>query len=191
MKTYKIQELLTKVEKLPSFKAIPDNYWILGIQSQEDKFNQFDDVFFLFLDRKLIFTLTGTTNAGITGLQNYTSYTKSGGCAIVKTEEWYYDLWKHGLHKGKLKALVQNQPIKFFRDWNKNTKAEEIGKMYIGTIGVNFHASTYKYKTNWITKLIGGWSVACQVSNNVDEYYKLLSLVSTQKTISYCLIKEY
>lgn len=69
--------------------------------------------------------------------------TNPKGVAVIKTDEWYYDLWKHGLHKGKMKALVQNRPIKFYRDNNKDSKINEVGTLYEDYIGINFHTVSY------------------------------------------------
>ena len=189
MKSYTDKQLLEKAKSLPSFKQLPANYWLLGVQSNEDKFNEFDDKFYLFKGDKFIMVTTGTTNAGLTGLKNYNTY-NSEGCAVIKTNEWYYSLWTPGFHKGKMKALKQATPIKFYRDWNKNDKAEEIGKLREGIICINFHTATYQ-PGNIITRLIGGWSTGCQVCNNTADYYKILNLIGSQKYVSYCLLKEF
>lgn len=187
---YKTQELLDKVKSLPSFSCLPKGYWILGVQSKEDTFNHFDDKFYLFKGEKFISVSTGTTNAGTTGLMNYSRYNKNG-VLIVKTDEWYYDLWKYGLHRGRMPALRQVRPIKYFRDWNKNQKAEEIGEIKEGIKGINFHTVTYQKNLSLIKRLIGGWSVGCQVINNVGKYYKVLDRVKHQEAVTYCLIKEF
>ena len=64
---------------------------------------------------------TCTTNAGTTGLNNYERY-NSKGCAVVKTNQWYYDLWSFGYHRGKMPALKQVGDILVYRDYNKNQK---------------------------------------------------------------------
>lgn len=190
VKRYTDKELLDKAKSLKSFKGIPPGYWILGVQSKEDTFNHFDDKFYLFKGEKFIVTTSGTTNAGTTGLKNYEKYNKDG-VLIVKTEEWYHGLWKFGYHKGRMPALKQVRPIKYFRDWNKNEKAEEIGKVKEGIRGVNFHTVTYQNNLSLVKKLIGGWSVGCQVINNVSRYFRILNLVKHQNYVTYCLIKEF
>lgn len=189
MKNYTDEQLLNRVKELKSFIRIPNDYWILGVQSKEDKFNEFDDKFYLFKGEKFIMVTTGTTNAGLTGLKNYETY-NSEGCAVIKTDEWYYTLWRPGLHNGKMRALKQYSAIKYYRDWNKNDKAEEIGKMREGIIGINFHTASYQ-PYNVITRLIGGWSTGCQVANNTADYYKILDYIGNQDVVSYCLIKEF
>lgn len=190
VKNYTDEELLERVSSLKSFKGFPPNYWILGVQSQEDVYNQFDDKFYLFKGKKFIMVVSGTTNAGTTGLKNYEKYSKDG-VLVVKTDEWYHGLWKFGHHRGKMPALKQIRPIKYFRDWNKNAKVEQMGKMREGIRGVNFHTVTYTKNLSLIRKFIGGWSVGCQVINNVGRYYEILDLVKNQSYISYCLIKEF
>ena len=190
VRNYKTQELLDKVKSLPSFKGFPQQYWILGVQSNEDTYNYFDDKFYMFKGEKFVAVVTGTTNAGTTGLKNYNRYNRHG-VLVVKTDEWYHGLWRFGYHKGKMPALKQIRPIKYFRDWNKNNKIEEVGKILEGIKGINFHTVLYKKKLSFIRKLIGGWSVGCQVVNNVGKYYYMLDKIKNQKDITYCLIKEF
>jgi len=187
---YGDKELLDRVKSLPSFKRIPKGYWILGVQSNEDETNKFDDKFYCFKGEKFICVSTGTTNAGINGLKGYDKYNKHG-VAVVKTDEWYYGLWKYGKHRGKMEALRQVKPIKYYRDGNKNDKIEEMGKMYEGIIGINFHCNTYSKTSEYVRELIGGWSLGCQVPNLVKIYYRIIGLCKNQSNVSYCLIKEF
>lgn len=187
---YGDQELLDRVKGLPSFKKIPKNYWILGVQSNEDETNKYDDKFYVFKGEEFIMVTTGTTNAGINGLKGYDKYNKYG-VAVWKTDEWYPGVWKFGKHKGKMDALRQVKPIKYYRDGNKNGKSEEIGKEYSGIIGVNFHTNTYNKRSEAIKTLIGGWSLGCQVCNNTPHYNRIIDLVRDQASVTYCLIKEF
>lgn len=186
---YSDEELLNRVKSLDSFKGIPKGYWILGVRSQEDEHNVYDDKFYVFHGEDFIMVTTGTTNPGASSLANYTSY-NSEGSAIVKSDEWYQDLWTFGLHKGKMQALRQLSPIKYYRDGNKDRKSEEVGKLYEGIIYINFHTSSYT-QTEGSGKTIGGWSAGCQVCNQYEDYYRIIGLVKYQHTVTYCLIKEF
>ena len=66
---YNDDELLERVKGLDSFTKFPKNYWILGVQSQEDATNKFDDKFYIFKGVKYVMVTKGTTNAGINGLK--------------------------------------------------------------------------------------------------------------------------
>lgn len=190
VRPYSNKQLVEQVSALPSFKGFPKGYWILGVQSNEDTYNEFDDKFYLFKGKQFITVTSGTTNAGTTGLKHYDRYNPKG-VAVIKTNEWYYDLWRPGYHRGRMRALKQNKPIKYFRDWNKNKKIEEIGKLYKGIIGINFHTVTYQNTLSFWRRYINGWSTGCQVVNHVSKYYWILDRVWNQKTITYCLIKEF
>ena len=128
VRNYTSTELLNKAKSLKSFKAIPDGYWFLGVRSNEDAPNVFDDKGYLFRNEQFIKVFPMTTNAGTPYLQGgFLKYNKVG-TAHVKANEWYYDLWKYGLHRGKMPALVQVGNILIFRDGDMDNKAEEIGK---------------------------------------------------------------
>lgn len=192
VKDYTDKQLLNKVKALESYKGIPKDYWILGVQSEEDTYNVYDDKFYLFRGTKFIMAFSGTTNAGSTGHMEYQTY-NSEGFAAIKTNEWYYDLWSYGLHHGKMEALKQVNKVLYFRDWNKNKKTEEIGTLREGIIGMNFHTASYKIKKGLLGLFISGWSTACQVANNATDYYTVIDLIkeSKQRHVTYCLLKEF
>ena len=189
VRAYTDSQLLNKVKSLPSFKGFPKDYWILGVQSDEDAFNVFDDKFYLFQGEKFILVTSGTTNAGKNGLEKYDSYNKDG-VAVIKTNEFYYNVWKYGLHKGKMRALKQVRNFLISRDGDKDHKIEE--NLSIPMIcGINFHANNYNLDNKEIREIIGGWSLGCQVINNTPNYLKIIDLVEPQKVVSYCLLKEF
>lgn len=189
VRSYTDKELLDKVKSLPTFKGFPKDYWILGVQSLEDTFNTFDDKFYVFKGEKFIMVTSGTTNSGSSGLLNYMKY-KLSGTAIWKTNIIYYGLLRGGLHKGKMKALRMVKAIYHYRDTNLDKKSDEVGPVYFKNIYANFHFNSYK--RGGIKKwLIGGWSLACQVCNDEEDYYKIIDLCYGQDETTYCLIKEF
>jgi hypothetical protein len=189
VKNYNDKQLLDRVKQLQSFKQIPNNYWILGVQSENDEFNVFDDKFYLFNGEQFVLVTSGTTNAGKNGLMKYKTYNPDG-VAVIKTNEIYYDVWKFGLHRGKMEALRQNKPFLISRDGNRDENIDE-NKSFPVMCGINFHANTYNLETTEIKKIIGGWSLGCQVVNNIPKYNKIIELVKSQKIVTYCLIKEF
>lgn len=190
VRKYTDKQLLDKVKELQSYENIPENYWILGVQSNEDAYNQFDDKFYLFKGTKFILVTSGTTNSGASGIMNYDKY-KKNGVAVVKTNEWYYNIWKYGYHNNIMPALKQVKPIKFYRDSNKNIKIEENGELYNDIIGINFHTVSYSKILSLVRYFIDSWSQGCQVINSLKDYYNILSLVKKQDYVTYCLIKEF
>lgn len=195
VRKYTDKELLDKVQTLKSFDGVPDEYWILGVRSKEDKPNKFDDKFYVYKGHQFVTVTTGTTNAGLSILKSgFKKYNKQGA-AIVKSEEWYYDIYKYGLHRGKMEALRQrsSKPILYYRDGDMDSKAEEQGELYRGVIYTNFHGSTYNKGSFLERDKINGWSAGCMVCNKNKEYEKIIKILkdSKQKYFSFCLIKEF
>jgi len=201
VRAYTDQELLNKVKSLPTFTKIPKQRWILGVRSNEDVYNSYDDKFYEFEGEKFIRVLTGTTNAGSGVLRGgFLKYNKRG-VAVLKADEWYYNVWSYGLHRGKMPALIQKgRRVKVYRDGNKNKKVEQIGAPELGWYGINYHTNTYDFSLanlKVVKWAIGYWSAGCQVINDRRkymeqiEYYKKSFENGEQIMVSFCLIDEF
>ena len=141
VKSYTDKQILDRVKSLKSFKGIPQGYWIVGIRSEEDAPNKYDDKFYLFNGEQFVKVVTGTTNPGTPILEGgFLKYNRVGA-AVVKADEVYYDVWKFGLHQGKMPALRQVGNFIVYRDGDKDGKSEEIGAPITGSgYGINFHS---------------------------------------------------
>lgn len=201
VRKYKDQELLTRVKQLPNFKVIPKGRWILGVRSNEDIPNYFDDKFYEFQGETFIRVVKGTTNPATSILLGgYRKYNKKGA-AVVKADKWYYNVWQYGLHKGKMPALLQTgSAITIYRDGDNDNKSEELGKEINGYFGINYHTNTYDFsdKSIKMTKdQIDGWSAGCQVINEREKYltqvewYRHARENDIQESVTYCLINEF
>lgn len=185
------KELLEKVEAIGGTIPNIGKYMIIGVQSQEDAFNLFDDKFYVFDGSSFMMVSTGTTNAGKTALQNFDQYDLEGA-AVWKTNMFYKDLYKPGLHKGKMKALRQEKPIYFYRDSDKDEFAEEQGELHFDIIYANMHGVDYDPFSNVIKQNINGWSFACQVWNIMSQYRNMINATwKRNKFVDYALLKEW
>ncbi len=190
VRPYTDKELLEKVKSLSSFKSIPSGYWLLGVRSLDDLPNRFDDKIYLFKNEDFVLVTSATTNAGTPTLRQFEKINKDGA-AVLKADEWYYNVWKYGKHNGKVEALLQlGNKVKVFRDTDKDDKSEEQGKLQEGYFGINFHPNTYDLSRP-TSNLVGWWSAGCQVVNNVTKYKTIIRLVKPQKYVTYCLINEF
>ncbi|WP_312351237.1 hypothetical protein [Empedobacter sp.] len=191
VKNYTDSQLLNRVKKLKNFIKIPENYWILGVRSKEDRFNEFDDKFYLFKGEQFIMVMSGTTNPGANGLLNPEKYNERG-IAVVVADKWYYNLWTRGLHNGKVIAYRQTAGVDLIRDRNKNKKSGDAGSVSEEfNRGINFHPSDYNLDSKTKKVNIGAWSVGCQVVNDIPKYKELMNLTRLQQVMSYCLINEF
>ena len=191
VRSYTDKQILERIKSLPSFKAIPESKYIVGIRSTEDATNKFDDKFYLFEGETFLHVTTGTTNPGAPVLQGGFLKYNNAGAAVVKSNSWYYDVWAYGLHMGKMPALKQVGPITVHRDGDKDGKAEELGAPITGLYGINFHAATYNNFFRGVQENIGEWSAGCQVVNNKQEHLQWIDLLKAQPRVSYVLLNEF
>ena len=190
VRPYTDKQLLEKVKSLSSFGKIPAGYWLLGVRSLDDLPNRFDDKIYLFKGEEFVLVTSATTNAGTPTLRQFEKINKDGA-AILKADEWYYNVWKYGKHNGKVEALLQlGNKVTVFRDTDKDDKSEEQGKLQEGYFGINFHPNTYDLSKPSGTT-IGWWSAGCQVVNNISNYKLMIGLLKREKLVTYCLINEF
>lgn len=191
VKSYTDKQLLAKVKTLSGFKTIPADYWIIGVRSNEDVPNIFDDKFYLFKGESFIEVASGTTNPGTPVLQGgFLKYNKVGA-AVVKSDKWYYGVWKYGLHMGRMPALIQVGLIDVYRDGDRDGKSEEIGAPITGYFGINFHANSYDPNDKVIRENIGFWSAGCGVVNDKQKHLRWMELMKSQKSVSYVVVNEF
>lgn len=201
VKSYTDEQLLNKVYKLPSFKSIPPGRWIIGVRSNEDFENRFDDKFYEFEGEKFLKVLSGTTNPGGTILRGAFAQYNTSGAAILKSNQWYYGVWKYGLHRGKMPGLLQlGSEVIVYRDGDRDGKSEQLGPEQKGWFGINFHTNTYDFSKPSLKvkqELVGMWSAGCQVSNDREKYAEMMDWYSLalkngkQTHVTYCLLDEF
>lgn len=193
VRNYTTAQLLAQVKKAGNYNGIPENWWILGVRSNEDTYNTYDDKFYIFRGKVCYYVLSGSTNAGAYGIQNFAKW-NSKGVAHIKSNEWYLSVWKRGLHNGRMPALRQVGAFKVYRDGNKTRKLGDVPKDSWTTEyhkGLNFHANNYNLKSKVVNWIVGGWSTGCQVVNNIPGYVKFLNDSKPQEYFTYCLIDEF
>lgn len=191
VKAYTDKQILERVEAIGGEIPNRGKFMILGVQSQEDGFNLFDDKFYIFDGPDFVTVTTGTTNAGRTALLYYDKYNLPGA-AVWKTNEFYKDLFYPGYHKGRMRALRQGKPIKYFRDKNKDERADESGELFEGIIYANFHGCDYDPFSQVIKNAVNGWSFACQVCNRMSDYRQIIRATwARKKKVDYGLLKEW
>lgn len=95
--------------------------------------------------------------------------------------------FKRGLHQGKYPALLQAEPVKVWRDKDKDGKqsASEMATL-TGMFGINIHCSS-------AGEHVGNWSAGCQViqgSTDSPAWRRFMSLVNAdpRQTLPYRLI---
>lgn len=192
VRNYTDKEILDRLMSLDTFTHFPIGFFDTWVRSKEDAVNKFDDKVYTFEFRKgwklpkFKMVTTGTTNTGLFGLKKFFTYNRLG-VAVLKDDIIVYNSHVLGKHKGKYAAYVQSYDVSFpyYRDNNKNDKAECIGKVYYNRIGANCH------KAGWWSKLIGKWSLGCLVRNIKSHFDKWMKMLNSQKYLTVAILKEW
>ena len=181
VKSYTDKQLLGRVRSLSDFTHIPNGYWNLWVASIEDEHDKMDDKRYLFNNETFISVSPCTTNKG------------KRGTAVIKTDQWLYDGFIYGLHKGKMPCFRQNKPFYFYRDFNEDTNTDEVGELYFENIQTQWHGSTYHKSKDIhvVRENIGAWSEGCLVDADNEKYERDLVICKPQGVMTGCIIKEF
>ena len=191
VRAYSDKQLLERIEQFGGVIKNQGTYLLIGVQSQEDQYNVFDDKFYVFDGNVFKMVTSGTTNAGSTALKHFERYNPKG-TAVWKTNVYYEGLYQRGFHRKKMRALRQVAPIWHYRDRNKDNQADETGELYHAIIYANNHGVDYNPFSKKIGTQINGWSAACQVMNNMTDYRNWINAAwKRNKQVDYCLLKEW
>lgn len=85
----------------------------------------------------------------------------------------YRGAYQIGMHQGKYSALVQREPVRVWRDANKDkTYDEKI--IDEGLFGINIHRSS----PTGTSKLVDGWSAGCQVFASINDFTQFMRIMN-------------
>lgn len=189
-KNYNFQELFKK--KGYSYFTNGDyNLNIIGIRAKGKEItNKFDDILCVIFKQNGIWKRYLYNITTDPGLYYMTQGCNLNGCAILVPGQ-YRGLWKIGLHKGQYEALVQNKPVKVYRDKNKDNIYDFNSKTIDeGVFGINLH------KAGKESIQIDNWSAGCQVFASAQKFNEFMTFANKQvksgmgETFTYTLLKE-
>lgn len=192
VRQYTDAEILARVESLDTFKGWQDGWYDIWVRSAADKYDEFDDVCFTYKVEKgvPIFKMKriGTSHTGSFGLMNFRTY-NSRGCAVLKADHMVYGYGQYGYHKQNPKnpCYRQVKSWPYYRDNNRNRKAEEIGQLFYDIIGANVH------RVRGIAKWIRNWSVACLVTKSEAVFNTWLKMLvdDGKPPLNMVILKEF
>jgi hypothetical protein len=174
-------EILTKIQEEYGFMVFDDGPYdlnIIAVRNLENNANQYDDklhVCYLSEDghwREDIFQVS--TDAGRYWLEKE----DYKACAVYAHPQQARGAYQVGKHRGKYEALVQWRPVLYWRDGNKDSKADYGGEVFKDTIGLNIHRSSI-HDSDEVNK----YSAGCIVFSKMAEWKAFMELVHKQKRI--------
>ena len=142
---------------------------LFGIRdpSNIDTFNDVIGICYLENNIPVIKKYKASTDPGKYYLLNPLS---SKGTAILVPGQ-YINVFTIGKHKGSYEALVQNRPVKVYRDRNRDLKLD-YSNIESGMFGINLHrTSSYGSVIN-----VGKYSAGCQILNSPNDLTEVLKL---------------
>jgi hypothetical protein len=179
VKSYTDKQLLDRVKGLKSYKSIPSDMWLLFVRSNEDGNNIFDDKCYIFKGSAFQYVTSCTTNKG------------NKGTAVMEADQWNYDSYAYGKHRGKMEALRQIKGVPYRRDYTKDGKTNPTTAVMTDLIFLNIHGATYNKGSQQVATQIGGWSEGCLVLNNNPEYERMVKMAKDQPRVSIVLLNEF
>lgn len=144
---------------------------LFGIRTAERVSNTFNDAIgALFLEDGTwqMVVYDGTTDPGDDSRLNPVN---ERGCAILAPGQ-HKGAFKLGYHKGKYRALVQNNPLPLYRDNNCDEVIDDVGEARYEMAGINLHRANARFKS----KLVDSYSAGCCVIADPNDFNELLDL---------------
>ena len=179
VKSYTDKQLLDRVQGLTSYFWTPTDMWLLFVRSNEDANDLFDDKVYIFKGTSFQFVTSCTTNKG------------NKGTAVMVADQWNYESYAYGLHRGKMEALRQVKGIPYRRDYTVDGKTNPTTEIKSDIIFMNIHGATYNKGSQQVATKIGGWSEGCLVLNNNPDYERMVKMAKDQAKVSMVIINEF
>ncbi len=150
---------------------------LVAVRNRNYAPNKFNDVFWVFWKEGKNWNWHKFTNfTTLAGLYYLKNPMNAQGCAIL-AEGQYFNSHKIGLHKGEYEALTQQNPMKVYRDNNKDDKFDFVN-LQNGNYGLNIHRAS-KNDSQEVDK----WSGACQVFGYYASYLYFMNLCRTHRNL--------
>ena len=170
------------------------NVNIIGVRSDEDIFNEFDDALVvIYRDKKKNWEVRSysiTTDPGKIWMEKPMN---SKGCAILVPDQYrgVYKIDGHG--KTRYEALCQrNGEVSVYRDANLDHEHDrDAGTITTGNYGINIHRS----RSTGESELVNSYSAGCQVFKNASDFKDFMKLVNKSadkfgNSFTYSLLNE-
>lgn len=167
---------------------------VIGVRANTGLTNTFDDAICLMYhndqDAWALKVYAATTDPGLYWVENPMNV---DGTAIVVPGQ-YIDSHVVGLHHGQYRALVQNKPIRVYRDKDKDKEYDyDLHTVQNGMFGINIHRASDSHTSMQNDR----WSAGCSVIANPKDFADFMHHIDDHvnmtiytNTFSYTLFEE-
>lgn len=187
---YSDSQIVKRVETTAKgFAGWKSGVFDIWVRSSADVLDAFDDKVYTFEAGsdgipQFVMVCSGTSNAGSYGLKHFDQY-NAEGCAVLESDRIVYGSHEFGTHKG-YPAYRQAKAFPYYRDADRNDKADENGKVHNDIIFANCHRAASVGQS----VRIYNWSVACLVRNVANEWNSWLRYMDG-RPLTVCILKEF
>jgi hypothetical protein len=160
------------------------NLNIVGIRNSlagdiaTNKFDDFITVSYLIDGEEFYHEFRATCDPGLYWMENLIN---PDGTAILVPGQ-YLGSHQIGMHRGQYEALIQVNPVKVFRDNNRDQRYDmDPNRIKEGIFGINIHRAT-----KWqgaVSNSIDKWSAGCQVLPGNDDFTLFMQLCNNARDI--------
>ena len=171
-----------------------DNVNIIGVRSDEDIFNEFDDALIVvYRDTKKNWEVRSYSITTDPGKVWQEKPMNSKGCAILVPDQYrgVYKIDGHG--KTRYSAMCQRLGnVKVYRDADRDHEHDrDAGTIDEGAFGINIHRS----RSTGEAELVNSYSAGCQVFKNTTDFNDFMKLANKSadkfgNSFTYTLISE-
>ena len=190
--TYTDDQLIDRVEKVASgFTGWKQGVYFIAVRSAADVPDAFDDKGYIFESKadgqvpSFVMVASCTTHPGVDVLVNFAQKYNAAGAPVLKSDCMVYHSHKHGTHKGYA-AYEQAKAFPYFRDKDRDKKAEEIAPEKSGDISANIHRAN----PDKISVVNRNWSAGCVVINDPNRFKAFMSFAA-KRPVTLCILKEF
>jgi len=141
VRSYTDKELLDRVKATKGFQKIPEGYWILGVRSNEDEENTYDDKFYIFKGEVFQEVITGTTHPGAAILKGGFLRFNKVGAAVLKSDMWYGGIFIEPQEDMSFARLTKLQFIEMEIRMESLKRLELLSTDYLESISIRIHSS--------------------------------------------------
>jgi len=171
----------------------PWNVNIIGVRSEVDIFNKFDDALLvIYRDSRANWEVRSYSITTDPGKVWQEKPMNSKGCALLVPDQ-YRGAYKIDLHRGMYEAMCQrNKNVRVYRDANLNHEHDrDAGTIVEGMFGINLHRS----RSTGEAELVNAYSAGCQVFKNATDFKDFMELMKRSEkrfgnSFTYTLITE-
>lgn len=188
---YSDRQLIERVERLGAFEGWKPGMYLICVRSAADVPDAFDDKAYLYRVEagqrpKFVMVASCTTHPGVDVLQRFAAKYNPAGAPVLKSDQLVYGSHGFGKHKGQYDAYRQVKPMDYFRDTDRDPKAEEIGQVQNGIIFANVHRANAKRPS----VINHNWSAGCIVMNDPAQFAAFMGHMNKQP-LSVCILKQF